>query len=87
MTGLVMRTAASIAGSANVIEMPPTMASEDMSFYLKEVPGCFFFVGAGSTDPALNQPHHNPRFAIDERALEMGVRMMASIAIEYLEMA
>jgi amidohydrolase len=87
MTGLVMRTAASIAGSANVIEMPPTMASEDMSFYLKEVPGCFFFVGAGSMDPALNQPHHNPRFTIDERALEMGVRMMASIAIDYLEIA
>ena len=67
--------------------MPPTMASEDMSFYLNEVPGCFFFLGAGNTDPALNQPHHNPCFCIDERALEVGLKMLAAIAIDYLEIS
>ncbi|MGD0821919.1 MAG: amidohydrolase [Desulfomonilia bacterium] len=87
MTDLVLRTASAIAGSENVIEMPPSMASEDMSFYLKEIPGCFFFAGAGGTDPALNRPHHNPLFTIDERSLEMGVKMMAGVAVEYLETA
>ncbi|MGO9144929.1 MAG: M20 metallopeptidase family protein [Desulfomonilia bacterium] len=87
MADLVLRTASAIAGSGNVIEMPPSMASEDMSFYLKEIPGCFFFVGAGGTDPALNRPHHNPFFTIDERSLEMGLKMMAGIAVEYLETA
>ena len=85
MTDLVLRTASAIAGSENVIEMPPSMASEDMSFYLKEIPGCFFFAGAGGTDPALNRPHHNPFFTIDERSLEIGVKMMAGVAVEYLE--
>jgi amidohydrolase len=85
MTDLVMRIAYSIVGRTNVIEIPPSMASEDMSFYLKEVPGCFFFVGAGSADPDLNQPHHNPYFGIDERSLEIGVRMLSGIAVEYLE--
>ena len=85
MTDLVMRVAYSIVGRVNVIEIAPSMASEDMSFYLKDVPGCFFFVGAGSSDPALNQPHHNPYFALDERALETGVRMLSTIAVEYLE--
>jgi amidohydrolase len=85
MTDLVMRIAAGIIDEANVIQMPPSMASEDMSFYLNEVPGCFFFLGAGSTDPALNQPHHNPCFSIDERALEVGLQMLSSIAIDYLE--
>jgi amidohydrolase len=85
MTDLVMRIAASIVDKSNVIRMPPSMASEDMSFYLKEVPGCFFFLGAGSTDPALNQPHHNPRFSIDERALDVGLKMLAAITIDFLE--
>jgi amidohydrolase len=85
MTDLVMSIAAGIVDKANVIWMPPAMASEDMSFYLKEVPGCFFFLGAGSADPALNQPHHNPYFSIDERALEVGVKMLAAIAIDFLE--
>ncbi len=85
MTDLVMRIAAGIVDEGNVIRMPPSMASEDMSFYLGEVPGCFFFLGAGSTDPTLNQPHHNPRFSIDERALERGLQMLSSIAIDFLE--
>lgn len=85
MTDLAMRVAAGVVDKSNVIQMPPSLASEDMSFYLKEVPGCFFFVGAGSTDPALNQPHHNPRFSIDERALEVGLKMLAAIAIDFLE--
>ena len=84
MTDLVMRIAAGVTDKSNVIQMPPSMASEDMSFYLKEVSGCFFFLGAGSTDPALNQPHHNPHFSIDERALEVGLKILAAIAIDYL---
>jgi amidohydrolase len=85
MTDLVMRIASATVDTSNVIKMPPTMASEDMSFYLEEVPGCFFFLGAGSTDPALNQPHHNPLFSIDERSLEVGLKMLAAIAIDFLE--
>jgi len=84
MTRLALETAVKTVGKDNVLEIPPTMASEDMSFYLREVPGCFFFVGAGNADAALNMPHHNPLFDIDERSLELGVRMMSSLAIGFL---
>ena len=84
MTTLVMKIAAQTVGKDNVIELPPTMASEDMSFYLEKVPGCFFFLGTGNADPSLSHPHHNPFFDIDERSLELGVRMMAALALEYL---
>ncbi|HVN70758.1 MAG TPA: amidohydrolase [Desulfomonilia bacterium] len=87
MTAFVRRIAADIVDSSHVIDMPPAMASEDMSFYLKEVPGCFFFVGAGGTDPVTAQTHHNPHFFIDEQALDLGVRMMASIAADFLNTA
>jgi amidohydrolase len=85
MTDLVCRVAGHVVGPDKVIEMPPSMASEDMSFYLQRVPGCYFFVGAGSDDAALNIPHHNPRFTVDERALETGLRMLCSAAAVFLE--
>jgi amidohydrolase len=67
------------------MDLPPSMASEDMSFYLQEVPGCFFFVGAGSPDAADNTPHHNPLFTIDENALDIGLKMLALTAVRFLE--
>jgi amidohydrolase len=85
MTDLVCRVAGHVVGPDKVIDMPPSMASEDMSFYLQRVPGCYFFVGAGSDDAALNIPHHNPRFTVDERALETGLRMLCSAAAVFLE--
>jgi amidohydrolase len=52
-----------------------TMGGEDMSFFLKEVPGCYFFLGSANLDKGLAYPHHHPRFDFDETALGMGVEM------------
>lgn len=66
----------------NVVETPigvvpecQTMGGEDMSFFLQEVPGCYFFLGAANASLGLNYPHHHPRFDFDETALSMGVEM------------
>jgi len=61
-----------------------TMGSEDMAFFLNEVPGCFFFVGSANEEAGLNFPHHHPRFDIDERALPQAVALMANAALELL---
>ena len=52
-----------------------TMGGEDMSFFLNEVPGCYFFLGAANPEKGLAYPHHHPRFDFDETALSMGVEM------------
>ncbi|MDF5708970.1 MAG: M20 family metallopeptidase [Nostoc sp. S4] len=52
-----------------------TMAAEDMSFFLEEVPGCYFFLGSANAEKDLAYPHHHPRFDFDETALGMGVEM------------
>ncbi|MFM7382401.1 MAG: M20 family metallopeptidase [Microcystaceae cyanobacterium] len=52
-----------------------TMGSEDMSFFLQEVPGCYFFLGSANSDLGLDYPHHHPCFDFDERALSMGVEL------------
>jgi amidohydrolase len=52
-----------------------TMGGEDMSFFLQEVPGCYFFLGSANPDKNLAYPHHHPKFDFDETALAMGVEM------------
>ncbi|MEA5616755.1 M20 family metallopeptidase [Cronbergia sp. UHCC 0137] len=51
------------------------MGSEDMSFFLQEVPGCYFFLGSANHEKKLDYPHHHPRFDFDETALAMGVEI------------
>jgi len=83
MNRIVQKAAEYAVGSPQVIEVPASMASEDMSFYLREVPGAFFFVGAGV--PGIrNEPHHNPCFNIDERSLSIGANVMVTIVLDYL---
>jgi len=53
-----------------------TMGSEDAAFFLKEIPGCYIFVGSSFTDKEAF-PHHNPKFDIDEQALVNAVAVVA----------
>ncbi len=58
----------------------PTMGGEDFSAFLQKAPGSFFFIGAGNAARGIVHPHHHPRFDIDERALETGVRIFVEAA-------
>ena len=77
----VRRLATEVLGEERVQAMTPTMGAEDFSFMLERRPGCFFFLGTQS-DQRTSFPHHNARFAIDEAALETGVRMMTALALD-----
>ena len=61
-----------------------TMGGEDMSFFLNEVPGCYFFLGSANPEKQLAYPHHHPRFDFDETALGMGVEMFVRCVEKYL---
>jgi amidohydrolase len=60
---------------AGVVPECQTMGGEDMSFFLQEVPGCYFFLGSANAEKDLAYPHHHPRFDFDETVLAMGVEM------------
>ena len=54
---------------------PPylSMGAEDFSYFLQEVPGCYFLIGSAPKDrEPLSVPHHCSHFDIDERALLVG---------------
>ncbi len=67
-------------GSENVVEHDIVMWAEDMSFMQEERPGAYFIVGSRGGDETAF-PHHNARFDIDERALEVGYRMMVALGL------
>ncbi|TFI51646.1 amidohydrolase [Mastigocladus laminosus UU774] len=61
-----------------------TMGGEDMSYFLQEVPGCYFFLGSANQQKNLAYPHHHPRFDFDETALAMGVEMFVRCVDRFL---
>jgi amidohydrolase len=76
IANLVRSVAASVVETpAGIIPECQTMGGEDMSFFLEEVPGCYFFLGSANPDLDLAYPHHHPRFDFDETALSAGVEI------------
>lgn len=59
-----------------------TMASEDMAYVLREIPGCYFFVGSANPEKDLNFAHHHPRFDIDEEVLWRSVAVMSAAVLD-----
>lgn len=64
------------------LEPEPSMAAEDFSFYGREVPAAFTWLGIGGpgTDVAL----HNSRFEMDEGQMALGAALHAGAALEFL---
>ena len=67
--------------------VPKATGAEDFSFFQRLIPGLFFFVGVTPPDiePSQAYSNHSPRFIADERGLEVGVRALANLAVDYLE--
>ena len=66
--------------SANYI----TMGSEDFSFLLEKVPGCFFFVGSANPEKGLDAGHHHPKFDFDEVVLPHAAALMTATVFDLL---
>ena len=86
MRPTVERVVAGGIPGAKVLPGPPTTTSEDFSLYQQKVPGIFMFLGITpeGTDPKLAAPNHSPKFYADERALPIGVKLLSSLALDYL---
>jgi len=77
-TAFVHRCALDELGEDAVDAGRPVMASDDMTHFLRERPGCYFRVGIapGHGRPA---PHHAPEFEMNEAGLAVGLRLGLSV--------
>jgi len=72
------RICAEVVGADNVVrDPPPNMASEDFSFMLEKVPGCYFNVGNGAGESVCEV--HNPGYDFNDAALPLGAAVLARI--------
>src|SRR5271154_6470731 len=73
-----------VLGPGGVVHTPQSLGGEDFAWYLESVPGALARLGTrvpGSTD---SFDLHQPTFDIDERAIGVGVRVMAATALTAL---
>ncbi len=67
-----------LVGAENVVrDAPLIMASEDFSFMLNEVPGCYINIGNGDAEGACEV--HNPAYDFNDAALPLGASFFARL--------
>ncbi len=83
-TAFVRECATAELGPHAVSEGTPVMASDDMTYFLRARPGCYFRVGIAPADghPA---PHHAPGFEMNEAGLPVGLRVGLGVMLNALE--
>ncbi len=75
-----------VAGSGQVMEQKAVTGAEDFSYFQKEVPGFFFFLGGMTPGTTSAYPHHTPDFRIDDSGLILGVKALTQLTLDYLNM-
>lgn len=88
LTARMDATLRRVGGAKIVPDVSPSTTSEDFSFFQKQVPGVFFFLGVTpkGTAPENIYANHSPRFFADEAALITGVRAMSNLVVDYLSL-
>ena len=61
-----------------LIEREFAMGSEDFSYYGEKVPAAYINLGMGT-----GAPHHSPGFHVDDAVIELGVKLMSALALDY----
>jgi len=74
-----------ILGAEAVHIARPRMGAEDFAYFCQKWPGAM--AGLGCHDPArgIEFGLHSPHFDMDERVLDVGVRLMSHALIQYIE--
>jgi len=70
-------------GPSNVEEGEIRMGAEDFGYYSQKIVGCFFRLGTGNKKKNIISGVHTPTFDIDENAIEIGMRMMATLGATF----
>ncbi|MBT8282857.1 MAG: amidohydrolase [Muriicola sp.] len=73
-----------VAGESNVVEQKAITGAEDFSYFQREVPGFFFFLGGMTPGNTESFGHHTPDFIIDDSGLIVGVKALTELSLDYL---
>ncbi|MPN31743.1 N-acetyldiaminopimelate deacetylase [bioreactor metagenome] len=80
----VRRVCRDIESVERVVDLPsPAMGGEDYAYFLEKAPGTFFRLGV-RTPGGPHCPTHSIDFYIDDRAIPIGMEVMAAATLDAL---
>ena len=89
LTEQMLPTLKRVAGDENVWLHDPVTGAEDFSFFQREKPGLFIFLGGmpKEGDPETAPSHHTPDFYLEESGFVLGVMALSQLTVDYMGMA
>lgn len=82
MTDIIKRAAIKALGEEHVKTATPLMAGDDLAYFVKEVPGSYYWWGI-TPETGMIAPAHTPKFDFDENAFEAAMK----VNVEVIRMA
>ncbi len=79
----LVRSSVRASPGAELIEPEPITVGDDVAWFLRLVPGCYFLLGGGNQQAGIKAPHHHPEFDLDEACLPIGVEVMVRAALRF----
>ncbi len=71
-------------GEESLASLPTIMGSEDFSFFMKEAPGIYGFVGIKNEEKGIIYTNHHEKFTVDEDVLHKGSAIASQFALDFL---
>jgi len=86
LTELFLDVAKDLLGAENVqVDEVAEMGAEDFYNFGKDIPAVIFNLGIANKEEGITFPCHHPQFDIDEDALPLGVALLATTALKFLQ--
>ena len=91
-TNLIIDVLKSMVGPENIdAQMTPTMVAEDFAYFVREVPGCYIFIGNDGDEEHRDAGHadgvcklHGPSYDFNDAALPYGISYLVRAAEAFL---
>jgi amidohydrolase len=80
-TAMFEAAADRVLGADAITPAPQSLGGEDFAWYLESIPGALARLGTRTPGSADDVDIHQPKFDVDERAIGIGVRLMAATAL------
>jgi len=78
--------ASDVIGRERVLpDYPPTLGSEDFSFFLQQRPGAYFFIGTRPAEIPVLPGLHHPKFNFNDEILPLAITMHVEIARRFAD--
>jgi amidohydrolase len=80
-TAMIEAAADRVLGADSLVPAPQSLGGEDFAWYLESIPGALARLGTRRPGSGDDFDIHQPAFDVDERAIGIGVRLMAATAL------